>query len=97
MVAAPSSYHEFVGPEALRYDGPGTDAGNEYKIKKVYSDTAYRFILCGIINEGPALVNEGANASSRNYPLTTPTPRPQSRSSSPSQPATAVSAPQACV
>ncbi|KAI9759379.1 MAG: hypothetical protein M4579_002368 [Chaenotheca gracillima] len=34
IVAAPSSYHEFTGPEALAYDGPGTDAGNEYKIEK---------------------------------------------------------------
>ncbi|TVY32039.1 putative carboxymethylenebutenolidase [Lachnellula subtilissima] len=34
IVAAPSSYHEFTGPEALAYDGPGTDAGNEYKVKK---------------------------------------------------------------
>ena len=34
IVAAPSSYHEFTGPEALAYDGPGTDAGNEWKIKK---------------------------------------------------------------
>jgi hypothetical protein len=36
IVAAPSSYHEFTGPEPLAYDVPGTDAGNEYKIKKVY-------------------------------------------------------------
>ena len=35
IVAAPSSYHEFTGPEPLAYDVPGTDAGNEYKIKKV--------------------------------------------------------------
>ncbi|KAK2629906.1 hypothetical protein QTJ16_000726 [Diplocarpon rosae] len=35
IVAAPSSYHEFTGPEALAYDGPGTDAGNEWKVKKV--------------------------------------------------------------
>lgn len=35
IVAAPSSYHEFTGPEALAYDVPGTDAGNEYKIQKV--------------------------------------------------------------
>lgn len=35
IVAAPSSYHEFTGPEPLAYDGPGTDAGNEMKIKKV--------------------------------------------------------------
>lgn len=34
IVAAPSSYHEFTGPEALAYDGPGTDAGNDWKIKK---------------------------------------------------------------
>jgi carboxymethylenebutenolidase len=35
IVAAPSSYHEFTGPEPLAYDVPGTDAGNDYKIKKV--------------------------------------------------------------
>ncbi|KAI4161703.1 MAG: hypothetical protein LQ342_004711 [Letrouitia transgressa] len=34
IVAAPSSYHEFVGPEPLAYDAPGTDAGNVYKIQK---------------------------------------------------------------
>jgi len=34
IVAAPSSYHEFTGPEALAYDGPGTDMGNEWKVKK---------------------------------------------------------------
>ncbi|KZF20725.1 dienelactone hydrolase family protein [Xylona heveae TC161] len=34
IVAAPSSYHEFVGPEPLAYDGPGTDLGNELKVKK---------------------------------------------------------------
>ena len=37
IVAAPSSYHEFTGPEPLAYDGPGTDAGNEWKVKKVGS------------------------------------------------------------
>jgi dienelactone hydrolase len=35
IVAAPSSYHEFVGPEPLTYDVPGTDLGNELKVKKV--------------------------------------------------------------
>jgi dienelactone hydrolase len=35
IVAAPSSYHEFTGPEPLAYDVPGTDAGNEWKVKKV--------------------------------------------------------------
>ncbi|KAK3626076.1 hypothetical protein LTR22_023292 [Elasticomyces elasticus] len=34
IVAAPSSYHEFTGPEALAYDGPGTDKGNAWKIEK---------------------------------------------------------------
>ncbi|KAK7921014.1 Alpha/Beta hydrolase protein [Apiospora marii] len=34
IVAAPSSYHDFTGPEPLAYDGPGTDAGNEWKVKK---------------------------------------------------------------
>jgi len=34
IVAAPSSYHEFTGPEPLAYDGPGTDAGNDWKVKK---------------------------------------------------------------
>lgn len=38
IVAAPSSYHEFTGPEPLAYDGLGTDAGNEWKItKKVFA------------------------------------------------------------
>lgn len=34
IVVAPSSYHDFTGPEPLAYDGPGTDAGNEWKVKK---------------------------------------------------------------
>lgn len=33
IVAAPSSYHPFIGPEPLAYDGPGTDLGNELKVK----------------------------------------------------------------
>lgn len=35
VVAAPSSYHEFAGPEPLAYDSAGTDAGNDYKVRKV--------------------------------------------------------------
>ena len=35
IVAAPSSYHDFVGPEPLAYDVPGTDLGNDLKVKKV--------------------------------------------------------------
>ncbi|KAL5594075.1 hypothetical protein BROUX41_001122 [Berkeleyomyces rouxiae] len=34
IVAAPSSYHDFTGPEPLAYDVPGTDAGNAWKIAK---------------------------------------------------------------
>jgi len=34
ICAAPSSFHEFEGPEPLAYDGPGTDKGNHYKITK---------------------------------------------------------------
>jgi carboxymethylenebutenolidase len=46
IVAAPSSYHEFTGPEPLAYDGPGTDAGNEWKITKVtFSNSGDKIIL----------------------------------------------------
>ncbi|KAH7155289.1 Alpha/Beta hydrolase protein [Dactylonectria estremocensis] len=34
IVAAPSSYHDFTGPEALKYDVEDTDRGNQYKIEK---------------------------------------------------------------
>lgn len=34
IVAAPSSYHDFTGPEPLAYDVPGTDAGNDWKVEK---------------------------------------------------------------
>lgn len=37
IVAAPSSYHEFTGPEPLAYDGPGTDDGNKWKVEKKVS------------------------------------------------------------
>ena len=42
IVAAPSSYHEFTSPEPLAYDGPGTDAGNDFKIKKVLHRSSAR-------------------------------------------------------
>lgn len=35
IVAAPSSYHDFVGPEPLAYDAADTDRGNQFKIQKV--------------------------------------------------------------
>ncbi|RLV93078.1 putative carboxymethylenebutenolidase [Spathaspora sp. JA1] len=34
IVACPSIYHNFEGPEALAYDNEGTDKGNRYKIEK---------------------------------------------------------------
>ncbi|KAL6855231.1 hypothetical protein ACO1O0_006370 [Amphichorda felina] len=36
IVAAPSSYHEFTGPEPLKYDVADTDRGNQYKFEKVF-------------------------------------------------------------
>lgn len=49
IVAAPSSYHEFTGPEALAYDGPGTDDGNKWKVEKkvsAYDEDATLSIDC---------------------------------------------------
>lgn len=34
IVVCPSIYHDFVDHKPLAYDGPGTDAGNDYKVKK---------------------------------------------------------------
>ncbi|KAL5535552.1 hypothetical protein ACEPAF_3646 [Sanghuangporus sanghuang] len=34
VVACPSSFHEFEGPEPIPYDAEGTDRGNKYKIEK---------------------------------------------------------------
>ncbi|KAI0304866.1 dienelactone hydrolase [Russula brevipes] len=34
VVACPSSFHEFEGPEAIPYDVEGTDRGNKYKVEK---------------------------------------------------------------
>ncbi|TEB34992.1 dienelactone hydrolase [Coprinellus micaceus] len=35
VVACPSVYHEFEGPEAIPYDNEGTDRGNNYKVEKL--------------------------------------------------------------
>lgn len=37
IVACPVVFHEFTGPDVIPYDGPGTDRGNEYKVKKLLS------------------------------------------------------------
>jgi carboxymethylenebutenolidase len=34
VVACPSVYHEFEGPEPIPYDVEGTDRGNKYKVEK---------------------------------------------------------------
>ncbi|KAL0637626.1 hypothetical protein Q9L58_003350 [Maublancomyces gigas] len=46
ICAAPSVYHDFEGPDALAYDGPGTDRGNEYKIKKAVTSYDEDAKLC---------------------------------------------------
>lgn len=45
ICAAPSSYHEFTGPEALKYDAEDTDKGNLWKISKVFH-RSYAFGEC---------------------------------------------------
>ncbi|KAH8120352.1 dienelactone hydrolase [Phellopilus nigrolimitatus] len=55
VVACPSIYHEFEGPEALPYDDDGTDRGNKYKIEKevaAYDEDATMTIdlLCSLKN-----------------------------------------------
>ncbi|KAM7199616.1 putative Carboxymethylenebutenolidase [Rhypophila sp. PSN 637] len=47
IVAAPSSYHDFTGPEPLAYDVPGTDQGNEWKVVKTlesYDEDSYKTV-----------------------------------------------------
>lgn len=34
VVACPSSFHEFEGPDPIPYDTEGTDRGNKYKVEK---------------------------------------------------------------
>lgn len=35
ICAAPSTYHEFTGPEPLEYNAEDTDKGNKWKVSKV--------------------------------------------------------------
>ncbi|KAJ4286364.1 hypothetical protein N0V88_008031 [Collariella sp. IMI 366227] len=44
IVAAPSSYHDFTGPEPLAYDVPGTDQGNEWKTLESYDEDSYKTV-----------------------------------------------------
>ncbi|KZT74668.1 dienelactone hydrolase [Daedalea quercina L-15889] len=55
VVACPSSFHEFEGPEAIPYDAEGTDRGNKYKVEKelaAYDEDATLSIdlLCSLKN-----------------------------------------------
>jgi carboxymethylenebutenolidase len=57
IVAAPSSYHDFVGPEPLAYDVPGTDLGNKLKVEKVralsgwdMASPSWGFIVGGVMS-----------------------------------------------
>lgn len=55
VVACPSTYHEFQGPEAIPYDVEGTDRGNRFKIEKEiagYNEDAKLTIdlLCSLPN-----------------------------------------------
>ncbi|EMD41825.1 dienelactone hydrolase [Gelatoporia subvermispora B] len=55
VVACPSTYHEFEGPDAIPYDTEGTDRGNKYKIEKelaAYDEDAKLSIdlLCSLKN-----------------------------------------------
>ena len=57
IVAAPSSYHEFTGPEPLAYDGLGTDAGNDWKIKKVEHPPPFSSSSCHVVQTSLKSVN----------------------------------------
>ncbi len=86
IVAAPSSYHDFTGPEPLAYDVPGTDQGNEWKIAKV-SKLISCLYACGHVD---------INITGRHSSHTTKTPTNPSTTSFPCPPAPAALAQQAC-
>ncbi len=78
IVAAPSSYHEFTGPEPLAYDGPGTDAGNEWKITKkveAYDEDA-TLSIDALLALPTCTGRVGATGASPSPPLPIPIPFP---------------------
>jgi dienelactone hydrolase len=85
IVAAPSSYHDFTGPEPLAYDVPGTDQGNEWKVVKVWAPTNSQTSYLA-----------SSHMSCRPSSPTMKTPTKPSTTSSPSQHAPVASAQQAC-
>ncbi|KAK6528657.1 hypothetical protein TWF694_003911 [Orbilia ellipsospora] len=46
LCAAPSSYHDFGGPEAFPYDEAGTDLGNSYKVEKTVESYDEDALIC---------------------------------------------------
>jgi hypothetical protein len=105
ICVAPSSYHEFTGPEPLKYDAADTDRGNEWKKSKVsltYPSRTARFHILGPPNAcspapAPQKPARPANAAASSSPPTTKTPSSQSPTSSACRPAPAALVPQACV
>ncbi|KAI0639353.1 dienelactone hydrolase [Trametes polyzona] len=64
VVACPSTYHEFEGPEPIPYDVEGTDRGNKYKIEKelaAYDEDATLAIdlLCSLKNCNGRIASTG--------------------------------------
>lgn len=104
IVAAPSSYHEFTGPEPLAYDVPGTDAGNEYKITKVcFTQRQITVFWVEIMFWTPMYLEPMSSEPVSNHPPHRPskptmkTPPSQSITCSPLPPAMDASAAQVCV
>lgn len=102
IVAAPSSYHEFTGPEPLAYDGPGTDAGNEWKVKKVPESccSSASFALAAHARLGVLRprtpIRTDSQPHGRPSPHTTKTQPSRSRLSLPFRPVRAGSARRGC-
>lgn len=48
ICAAPSSYHEFTGPEPMQYNAEDTDKGNVWKVTKVRAQFAIPFFAKGV-------------------------------------------------
>lgn len=46
ICAAPSSYHEFTGPEPMQYNAEDTDKGNVWKVTKVRARICNPFFFC---------------------------------------------------
>lgn len=95
IVAAPSSYHDFTGPEPLKYDVADTDRGNKYKFEKVYNRLSPQ--PTPQKPQTPNKIKVHINVYNRLSSLTMPIHTAPSTTSSPYPPVPASSAQQACV